>query len=83
MVKLFYRLILDKYYLHLDSFTRYRYKILKKYLIKGDIHTLNIGSGGGVETLFHLNNQNEVTVIDIDNDVINRTKKDLHETTSI
>lgn len=74
MVKFFYRLLIDKYYLHLDSFTRYRYKILKKLLIKGNINTLNIGSGGGVETLFHLNNKNDVTVIDIDDDVINRTR---------
>jgi len=75
MKNLLIRYFLDKYYLHLDSFTRYRYKILKNFLIYGKINTLNIGTGGGVETLFLLENKNIVTAVDIDNDVISRTKK--------
>ncbi len=68
------KLLIDRWGLHLDSFTANRYRLVKKYLINGKIKTLNIGTGGGVETLRLLQRKNIVTTVEIDVNVSARTR---------
>ncbi len=44
----------------------------RKYLEKGDVNTLEVGPGGGPWTLYLLELGNRVTVLDVDEDSLNR-----------
>lgn len=66
--------LIDKYHLHLDTYTWYRYRLIAPFLLSGAIHTLNIGTGGGIETLNLLRLGNIVTTIEIDEVTAQRTK---------
>lgn len=66
---------IDRLGLHTDSFTANRYRLVKRFLIRGKIKTLNIGTGGGVETMRLLLRDNVVTTIEIDENVSARTRQ--------
>jgi 2-polyprenyl-3-methyl-5-hydroxy-6-metoxy-1,4-benzoquinol methylase len=59
-------LLQDRWALHIQAYTAYRYALVEPFLISGPIRSLNIGSGGGVETLRLLRKGNSVTSIDTD-----------------
>jgi SAM-dependent methyltransferase len=66
---------IDRLGLHIDSFTANRYRLVKRYLIRGKIKSLNIGTGGGVETIRLLLRDNSVTTIEIDKNVSATTRQ--------
>jgi SAM-dependent methyltransferase len=57
----------------LDAYTWYRYSLIEPFLVKGPIRALNIGTGGGVETLRLLRRGNYVTTIEVDKHTAQRT----------
>lgn len=69
------RFLIDKLGLHLDTYTWYRYGLLNPFLIRGRIRCLNIGTGGGMETLRLLRLENDVTTIEIDEKVARSTRE--------
>ena len=69
------RFFLDKLGLHIDSFTANRYRLIKRFLISGEIKSLNVGTGGGVETIQLFSRGNFVTTIEIDKTVSDRTRQ--------
>jgi SAM-dependent methyltransferase len=69
------RYLVDRLSLHFDVFTWNRYRLIKRFLIRGPIKVLNIGTGGGIETLQLLRRGNYVTAIEIENDTAIRTQR--------
>jgi SAM-dependent methyltransferase len=69
------KLLIDRFAIQIDSYSRYRHNLAKQLLIHGPIQTLNIGTGGGVESLNMLRRGNHLTTIEIDEDAHNRTKE--------
>lgn len=67
--------LVDKHCIHFDVFTWNRYRLLRRFMIRGPIRVLNIGTGGGIETLQLLCRGNHVTAIEIDNDAVIRTQQ--------
>ena len=64
---------IDRLGVQLDAYTWYRHRLAEKYLVTGTIECLNVGTGGGFETLFLLRNGNAVTTLEIDKDTAERT----------
>ena len=67
------KLLLDTLTLQLDATTAYRQEFTQRFFIRGPIRSLNIGSGGGIETLRLLRRGNHVTVVEIVKEVEART----------
>jgi SAM-dependent methyltransferase len=67
--------LLDKWCVHLDGYTANRHRKVERLIAGGPIDSLNIGCGGGIETLKLLNKGNNVTLIEIDNSTAERAKK--------
>ena len=65
--------LIDKWCLHFDAYTWYRHRLLKRFMIIGSIRVLNIGTGGGIESLELLRRGNYVTAIEIDENTALRT----------
>jgi SAM-dependent methyltransferase len=72
---IFLRYLIDKLYIHFDVYTWNRYRLIRPFLIKGPIKVLNIGTGGGIETLKLLSHGNYVTAIEIDENTVMRTQQ--------
>lgn len=70
---MFKKLLIDRWALHLDSYTLNRYRLIRPFLLHGDLRALNVGTGGGVETLRLLRRGNHVTVLEIDEHTAART----------
>jgi SAM-dependent methyltransferase len=68
-------LVADKLALQVDAYTWHRYELIKPFLIRGPIRSLNIGTGGGVETLRLLGRGNQVTTIEYSEDAAQRTRE--------
>ena len=66
--------LIDKYAVHFDAYTWYRHSLIEPFLISGPIRSLNIGTGGGVETLRLLRRGNYVTTVEIDEGTAKRTR---------
>jgi SAM-dependent methyltransferase len=60
------RWLADRLAPQINTFTYYRYGLIAPFLIRGPVRTLNIGTGGGLETLRMLRRGNHVTTIEID-----------------
>ncbi len=58
--------LIDRLAIHLDAYTMNRYRLIRPFLKYGQIKSLNVGTGGGVETLRLLRRGNEVTILEID-----------------
>jgi len=56
------------------AFDWYRYSVTSPFLVSGPAKFLNIGTGGGLETLALLRRGNRVTTLDIAPDVVARTR---------
>ena len=73
--------------MQVDAYTWRRYGLIRRFLLRGPIRALNVGTGGGVETLGLLRRGNRVTTIEIDPGTARRTREraercgfgDLHE----
>jgi SAM-dependent methyltransferase len=65
--------LIDRYCFHWDAYTWYRHRLIEKFMIVGKIKVLNIGTGGGIETLSLLRRNNFVTTIEIDYQAACRT----------
>ena len=65
----------DRLAVQIDAYTWRRYSLIKPFLLKGPIRALNIGTGGGVETLRLLERGNHVTTIEINRDTAQRTQE--------
>ena len=59
----------------LEALTWYRFWVLQDFIVRGPIRTLNIGTGGGVETLRLLAAGNRVTSVEYDADTYQRTEE--------
>jgi len=68
------RLLADRWAVQIDAYSWRRYTLMKRFLPRGPISALNIGTGGGVETLRLLQRGNRVTTIDIDHPTARRTR---------
>jgi SAM-dependent methyltransferase len=68
------RLLADRWAVQIDAYSWRRYALMKRFLPYGPINALNIGTGGGVETLRLLQRGNRVTTIDIDQITARRTR---------
>jgi SAM-dependent methyltransferase len=68
------RLLADRWAVQIDAFAWRRYALMKRFLPYGPIHALNIGTGGGVETIRLLRRGNRVTTINIDQLAAARTR---------
>lgn len=68
------RLFADRWAVHIDAYAWRRYSLMKPFLPAGPIAALNIGTGGGVETVRLLRRGNHVTTIDIDPVTARRTR---------
>lgn len=66
-------LLTDRWAIHIDAYTMNRYRLIKPYLKKGHFNALNIGTGGGVETLRLLRRGNTVTILEIDSNTAEKT----------
>ena len=66
--------VLDDWALHLDALTWNRYRQVEPFLIRGPIDSLNIGTGGGVETVRLIRRGNHVTTIEISNETASKTR---------
>jgi len=69
------RFLADRLAVQVDAYTWRRYTLMKPFLLRGPIRALNIGTGGGVETLRLLRHGNYVTTIDIDLPTARRTRE--------
>ncbi len=67
------KLLVDRWALHLDAYTLNRYRLISPFLLKGSLHSLNVGTGGGVETLRLLRRGNRVTILEIDTNTAAKT----------
>ncbi len=68
-------LLQDRWAIHIQAYTAYRYALVEPLLISGPIRSLNIGTGGGVETLRLLRKGNSVTTIDTDDARASQTRE--------
>jgi len=68
------RLLADRWAVQIDAYAWRRYALMKPFLPHGPISALNIGTGGGVETLRLLRRGNRVTTIDLDPVAARRTR---------
>jgi SAM-dependent methyltransferase len=66
--------IADQLAPQIDAYTWHRYERIAPFLKAGPIRTLNIGTGGGIETLRLLARGNHVTTIEIDAPAAQRTR---------
>ena len=66
--------VADRLAIQVDAYTWRRYGLIRPFLLRGPIRALNIGTGGGVETLRLLRRGNRVTTIEIDPDAARRTR---------
>jgi SAM-dependent methyltransferase len=64
----------DRVAVQVDAYTWRRYGLIKPFLLRGPVRALNIGTGGGVETLRLLRLGNLVTTVEIDADAARRTR---------
>jgi len=64
----------DRAAVQIDAYTWRRYGLIRSFLLHGPIRALNIGTGGGVETLRLLRRGNRVTTIEIDPEAARRTR---------
>lgn len=67
--------MVDRWALHIHAYTWYRYQLIAPFLIRGPIQALNIGTGGGLETLRLLRRGNFVTTIELDRETAQRTRR--------
>src|SRR5215470_13303431 len=68
------RQLTDRWAVQIDAYAWRRYALMQRFLPRGPINALNIGTGGGVETLRLLRRGNRVTTIDIDQAAARRTR---------
>src|SRR5215472_7218124 len=68
------RLLADRWAVQIDAYAWRRYALMKPFLPRGPIDALNVGTGGGVETLRLLRCGHRVTTIDIDPVAARRTR---------
>ena len=68
------RLLADRWAVQIDAYAWRRYALMKPFLPRGPIDALNVGTGGGVETLRLLRRGHRVTTIDIDPVAARRTR---------
>jgi len=68
------RLLADHWAVQIDAYAWRRYALIKRLLPEGPIDALNIGTGGGVETLRLLRRGHRVTTIDVDHLSARRTR---------
>lgn len=68
------RLLADRWAVQIDAYAWHRYALMKPFLPRGPIRALNIGTGGGVETLRLLRRGNRVTTVNIDDVTARRTR---------
>jgi 2-polyprenyl-3-methyl-5-hydroxy-6-metoxy-1,4-benzoquinol methylase len=68
------RLLADRWAVQIDAYTWRRYALIERFLPYGPINALNIGTGGGVETVRLLRRGNRVTTINIDDVTARRTR---------
>jgi len=68
------RLLADRLAVQIDAYTWRRYSLIRPFLPRGPLRALNIGTGGGVETLRLLRLGNFVTSIDVDPQAARRTR---------
>jgi SAM-dependent methyltransferase len=66
--------VIDRLAPQIDAFTWHRYSLIAPYLIHGEIRALNIGTGGGVETVRLLSRGNYVTTIEYNAEMAARTR---------
>ncbi|MCS3642383.1 class I SAM-dependent methyltransferase [Salinibacter ruber] len=59
----------------IDALTWYRFRVLSDFIVRGPVKVLNVGTGGGVETLRLLEAGNKVTSIEYDPEVFRRTRE--------
>jgi SAM-dependent methyltransferase len=64
----------DRLAVQIDAYTWRRYSLIKRFLLPGALRALNIGTGGGVETLRLLAAGNHVTTVDLDEPTARRTR---------
>ncbi|MHB1843356.1 MAG: class I SAM-dependent methyltransferase [Deltaproteobacteria bacterium] len=67
------KLLFDDLRIQLDAYTVYRYSLIKRFLVSGPIRSLNVGTGGGIETLELLRRGNHVTLVEADAPTFART----------
>lgn len=67
-------LVLDQLKPQIDAVTWYRQRLTRRYFARGDIDVLNIGTGGGLETLELLRCGNRVTAVEVDVEAARRTQ---------
>ena len=66
MLDLLRNQVLDNWCLQTDGFTNNRHRKVERLIAAGPIESLNIGCGGGIETLKLLRKGNHVTLAEID-----------------
>ena len=69
-----YHWLADRLAPQIDAYTWHRYSMVAPFLIHGPIDALNIGTGGGIETLRLLDCGNHVTTIEYDRGNADRTR---------
>lgn len=67
------RFAIDVVGIQIDAYTWYRYRRVKRFVSRGPVRTLNVGTGGGFETLFLLRGGNLVTTLELDAGTAART----------
>ena len=72
------KLLADYIAVQIDSFTWNRFRLLKPYIVQGPVKILNIGTGGGVQSLRLLRAGNRVTAVEIDPETARRTQERVH-----
>lgn len=68
-------IVADRIAPQLGAFTWYRYGVTSKFFFSGPARLLNIGTGGGMETLSLLRRGNHVTTIEVDPETAARTRE--------
>jgi 2-polyprenyl-3-methyl-5-hydroxy-6-metoxy-1,4-benzoquinol methylase len=70
-----YHWIADQLAPQIDAYTWHRYARIAPLLLRGPVRTLNVGTGGGIETLRLLGLGNHVTTIELDDAAARRTRE--------
>jgi SAM-dependent methyltransferase len=60
-----YSLVADRLAPQVDAYTWRRYAVIEPFLVAGPVRALNIGTGGGIETLRLLRRGNHVTTVEL------------------
>lgn len=68
------QLFADRVAIQVDAYTWRRYALIEPFLLRGPLRALNVGTGGGIETLRLLARGNSVTTIEIDAETARRTR---------